>query len=69
MFCTCGHSGYTHADIHENNNIPWDDKEVKEGFITDSGEFVNRNEAGKIAYKCRQIDKECGFLQSYMIKF
>lgn len=28
-----------------------------QGFITDAGEFVDRNVAGVIAYHCKQIDR------------
>lgn len=32
-------------------------KDGEQGFITDTGEFVNRIEAGKIAIACGQIGK------------
>lgn len=35
-----------------------------QGFVTDTGKFVDRKEAGKIAFEAGQIDKLTDFLQS-----
>jgi len=36
----------------------------KQGFITDDNKFVDRKEAGRIAFEAGQIDKETDFLFS-----
>ena len=35
-----------------------------QGFVTDTGQFVDRKEAGRIAFEAGQIDKLTDFLQS-----
>ena len=39
----------------------------KKGFLTSKGRFVDRKEAGKIAYEIGQIDKEVDELTSEML--
>ena len=35
-----------------------------DGFLTEDGEFLNREEAAQYAYRCRQIDEEVDLLYS-----
>ena len=62
-------TGYTHAQIMNNNAISYIKDKFEEGFLTDKDVFVNRREAAEIAYNCKQIDKEICELKSYHIKW
>lgn len=39
------------------------------GFVTDTGKFVSRTEAAKIAHECGQVSDNIGILFSYDIPF
>ena len=41
---------------------------AEEGFKTSKGRFVNRKEAGRIAFDAKQIDKQTIWLQSHMLE-
>lgn len=49
------YTGRRHCDIfkQEPKGVLCD---AEQGFITDVGEFVDRREAGKIAFNCGQIE-------------
>ena len=50
------YEGYSHADIYANNDFLEHDEE---GFITQSGKFIDRVEAMKVAKEAGQI-RFCG---------
>lgn len=66
--------GYRHGDIIHRFNVSAKGKILKrpivskspkaQGFMTSKGRFVDRKEAGKIAFECGQIDKENDYLFS-----
>lgn len=53
------YTGRRHHNII-NDNVKQFFNGCEQGFITDTGEFVSREEALKIAIECNQIIKKCG---------
>ena len=57
--------GRSHADcIQKSPYGTCKSGESSQGFVTDTGEFVDRKEAGRIAFEAGQIDKPRDFLFS-----
>ena len=61
-------TGNSHYSILEKNKFLYD-KDYIEGFITDKNIFVDRREAAKIAFDCKQIKIKINSLFSYNINF
>ena len=60
--------GKRHADILGmlfKNQIPYNKKEMTQGFLTNSGQFVDRYDAKIIAKNANQIVEETGLLELF----
>ncbi len=58
------YTGHRHHNIL-NSAVPFGFlKDGVQGFVTDSGKFLNREEAAKYAFDCGQINKETKTLYS-----
>ena len=66
------YTGYHHRDIID---VLWQTKKISiddiktdiQGFVTDTGRFVNRSEGADIAFKAGQIKSGIYSLDSYML--
>lgn len=56
--------GYNHHDILKKHNNIVSIGSDAQGFMTSNGRFVDRKEAGKIAFECGQINAESQYLFS-----
>lgn len=51
-------TGKRHGDIFAKARPPGSLKYGEQGFITDKGKFVDREEAARIAFECGQISEK-----------
>ena len=56
--------GRSHADAYKSAYPDENFRRAESGFVTDTGKFVDRKEAGKIAFEAGQTDKLIDFLFS-----